>query len=260
MRELQLIGMGPGHPDQLTLQAISAIARTDVLFVVEKGGGTGELVELRTELLRRHHPGAPRQVMIEDPPRNRDPADGNGYRAAVADWHAARALAYERAFAACDPEAVGAMLIWGDPALYDSALRVIDAVRAHGAVDFELTVIPGITSVQALAAAHRIVLNGIGRPVQLTTGRNLTTGGWPGRPGEIDDVVVMLDGDLACAALDPTGIDIFWGANLGGPGERLVAGPLAQALPEIRRVRTSVKAERGWVMDTYLLRRTRSQG
>lgn len=255
MRELQLIGMGPGHPDQLTLQAISAIARTDVLFVVEKGGGTGELVNLRTELLRRHHPGNPRQVRIEDPPRDREPADGAGYRTAVADWHAARAQAYERAFAACAAEAVGAILVWGDPALYDSALRVVDQVRTRGVLHFEVTVIPAVTSVQALAAAHRVVLNGVGRPVQITTGRNLAAG-WPGRPGEIDDVVVMLDGELACAALDPTGIDIFWGANLGGPGQRLVAGPLAQVLPEIRRVRAQVKADRGWVMDTYLLRRS----
>jgi len=38
-------------------------------------------------------------------------------------------------------------------------LRIVDRVLASGVVEFEYSVIPGVTSVQALAAAHRIPLN-----------------------------------------------------------------------------------------------------
>ena len=56
------------------------------------------------------------------------------------------------------------------------------------------------------------------------------------------------------ARIEPTGWRIWWGANLGLPSERLVYGPLAQAIAEIEAARTSAKAEAGWVMDVYLLR------
>ena len=85
----------------------------------------------------------------------------------------------------------GAFLVWGDPSLYDSTLRILDQVAAMKTVAFDLDVIPGITSVQALAARHRIALNRIGEPIQITTGRQLAKG------MTADNVVVMLDGDCA---------------------------------------------------------------
>ena len=54
---------------------------------------------------------------------------------------------------------VGAFLVWGDPSLYDSTIRVIQQIIADGATAFDYEVIPGITSVQALAAQHKIALN-----------------------------------------------------------------------------------------------------
>ncbi|MFP3570579.1 SAM-dependent methyltransferase, partial [Paraburkholderia sp. SIMBA_030] len=49
----------------------------------------------------------------------------------------------------------GAFLVWGDPALYDSTIRILDAILGEGRLAFEFEVIPGISSVQALAAKHR---------------------------------------------------------------------------------------------------------
>jgi precorrin-6A synthase len=40
----------------------------------------------------------------------------------------------------------GAFLVWGDPSLYDSMLRIIDQVLARGAVAFAYEVIPGIAA------------------------------------------------------------------------------------------------------------------
>ena len=45
MRELLVIGMGPGHPDQITVQAVQALNRVDVFLRIEPELVTGrELV------------------------------------------------------------------------------------------------------------------------------------------------------------------------------------------------------------------------
>ena len=108
------------------------------------------------------------------------------------------------------------------------------------------------SSVTLLAARHRIALNRVGQPVHITTGRRLVEEYDP----RLGDVVVMLDGDLACAGLVEAhpDLEIFWGAQLGLPDEALVRGRLTDVLPEIRARRDAVRAARGWVMDTYLLR------
>jgi precorrin-6A synthase len=144
-----------------------------------------------------------------------------------------------------------AFLVWGDPAFYDSMLRVVDQLAANGRVDFEHDVLPGISAPQLLAARHRIVLHRIGEPVLVTTGRRLADAVADGH----ENIVVMLDGDLACLDLDPAGWQIWWGANLGVEGERLVSGALTEVADVLRRRRTELKESSGWVMDTYLLRK-----
>jgi precorrin-6A synthase len=37
MHKLSVIGIGVGHPEQLTVQAIEALNRVDVFFVMDKG-------------------------------------------------------------------------------------------------------------------------------------------------------------------------------------------------------------------------------
>ena len=124
-------------------------------------------------------------------------------------------------------------------------------------VAFELDVIPGITSVQALAARHRLPLTGIGEPVQITTGRRLAA---EGMPAGIANVVVMLDGGTSFDRVAPDGVDIYWGAYLGTGDEILAAGPLADAAPTIADARRDSRARKGWVFDTYLLRRRTAGG
>ena len=54
VRELLIIGMGPGHPDQVTVQAVRALNRADVFFRVDKGDAKSGLNAARDEILRRH--------------------------------------------------------------------------------------------------------------------------------------------------------------------------------------------------------------
>jgi len=251
--EVLVVGIGSGDPRHLTTEAVAALNRVDVFLVADKGEVKRDLVGLRTELCRAvitQH----RYRVVEVPDAERGPdaeRDGGAYAEGVRDWHRARAARYAEVIQAeVGSAGVVGFLVWGDPAIYDSTLRIVDAVAA--AVPLDVTVIPGISSLQLLAARHRLVLNGIGRSIHLTTGRRLVEEYRP----ELGDVVVMLDGFLTCARLleDHPDLHIHWGAQLGLPDEALVAGRLADVLKEIRRVRSRLRAERGWVMDTYLLR------
>ena len=248
-----IIGIGSGDPDHLTGAAVRAMNAVEVFLVADKGGAKRDLVELRTELCRAVIEHDYRVVEVPDPERGPD-ADRTTeqYGAGVRAWHDARAQANAEVIRAeTGPDGVVGFLVWGDPAFYDSTIRIVESVAATG-LELAVTVVPGISSLQLLAAAHRIVLNRIGLPVHLTTGRRLISEYSPA----LGDVVVMLDPDLACAGLlpDHPDLEIFWGAQLGLTDEVLVAGPLAQVVEQIREQRAAVRATRGWVMDTYLLR------
>src|ERR1700748_1487534 len=188
MRELLVIGMGPGHPDQITVQAVAALNRVDVFFRIDKGDAKSGLNAARDEILRRHVTRAGYRVVdVPEPPRDRsETLTADGYQGAVSDWHAARAERIAAAIGAeLGPDGVGAFLVWGDPSVYDSMLRIVDRVLALGTVTFTCTVIPGVTSVQALAAAHRIPLNRIGEPIHVPPPRRGAPGGagWAGAGG-----------------------------------------------------------------------------
>jgi precorrin-6A synthase len=130
-------------------------------------------------------------------------------------------------------------------------LRIIDQIVQRGSLTFAYEVIPGISAIQALAAKHKIALNRIGRSIHITTGRKLAEG----LPDNIDDVVVMLDADCSFKTIDKSGIDIYWGAYIGTDDEILAAGNLRERGEDIERMRAEAKARKGWVMDTYLLRK-----
>lgn len=247
-----MIGIGAGDPEQLTLQAVRTLRGTDVFFVLDKGEAKADLVRLRRDMLEAHVPaGTYRVVEARDPERDRS-AGGAAYSPAVGDWRSARAGIYERLIAEeLGEDEAGAFLVWGDPALYDSTLGILEEILERGAVAFEYDVVPGISSVSSLVARHRTGLNRVARPVQITTGRRLAEG----FPEDADDVVVMLDAHQTFRRYADQDIDIYWGAYLGTPDEILDSGPIAEAGPRIERLRAEARERKGWIMDTYLLRR-----
>ena len=251
MRKLFVIGIGVGDPDHITMQAIKALNQVDVFFIPDKGAEKAALRDLRTTICERFIDNTDyRTVGIDIPAR----ASDGDYLAGVDEWHGRLAELYGRLFEReLAEDEVGGMLVWGDPAIYDSSLRIIERVRASG-LALEVEVIPGISSVQVLAAKHRIALNQVGESVLLTTGRKLA-GGFP---GEVGSVVVLLDGAQAFAGLAEPGLDIFWGAYLGTGDEILIAGKLADVKDEIEAVRRRAREQHGWIMDTYLLRKSDS--
>ncbi|MFD2232573.1 precorrin-6A synthase (deacetylating) [Phaeospirillum tilakii] len=251
-KTLLLIGIGPGDPDALTLAAVKAIQQADLFFFLDKDGpGTESLIRFRQDILDRHRDGRPYRVArAPSPPRDRTPAD---YHETVVEWRDRRtaliAGMIERELA---PGECGAFLIWGDPCLYDGTLQSLRELIDRDGAAFDLRVIPGITSVQMLAARHAVPLNRIGESVTITTGRQLETGD----PAAIHNAVVMLDSRSAFRRLDGTGtVDIYWGADVGSPDETLIAGPLDRVAGQIEQALTEQRRRKGWVMDCYLLRR-----
>lgn len=242
MRRVRVVGVGMG-PGQVTPEAAAALASVDYVIAAEKSAGrSGDdpLLAVRRAICEQY---AVELVAVPDPARDRDaPAD---YPGAVRDWHAARAAAYEQVL--LDRPGDAAFLVWGDPAFYDSTIRVV------GRLGLPYDVLPGVSALSLLAARHRVVLHEVGRPVLVTTGRRLADEVAAGH----DNLVVMLDGRLQAASLagEDGEWDIWWGANLGSPHEELVAGRLAEVVAEVRAARARARAADGWVMDTYLLRR-----
>lgn len=245
MDSLCLIGIGTGSPDHLTRAGTAAIQTADTILIPRKGAGKADLADLRRAICEEvlGEKARDRIVLFDLPVRD----TSGDYHAGVEAWHDAIAAAW---ISALDGRNSGktALLVWGDPSLYDSTLRI--AQRLTPKPDIE--VIPGITALQALTAAHAIPLNDINAPVTITTGRQLRDSGWP---EGATCVVVMLDGDCSFQSLEAEGLTIWWGAYLGMNNQVLCHGPLTDVSQDIIKTRQAAREAHGWIMDTYLLKR-----
>jgi precorrin-6A synthase len=243
MIDLWLIGIGTGNPAHVTLEARSAIRDASLVLVPRKGEDKADLVDLRRAILADS--GGDARVVEFDMPQ-RDPS--LPYLERVRHWHDAIAVLWSDTIASVRPDGAVALLVWGDPGLYDSTLRIADRLDPRP----RLRVVPGITALQALTAAHAIPLNTINGAFTVTTGRRLRDEGWP---VGAETVAVMLDGECSFRTLDPPGLHIWWGAFLGMAEQLLESGPLAETADRIVATRAAARARHGWIMDTYLLRR-----
>jgi len=252
MKKLSVIGIGAGDPDHLTLQAVKALNRVDVFFLMDKGPAKHTLLDLRQEICHRHIVDRTyRFVEAHSPERQRGDSD---YTASVEDLNRAKQATFERLINEELPDGqCGGFLVWGDPALYDSTVRILQAILDAGRCAFEFEVIPGITSLQALAARHKVPLNSIGGSVHITTGRRLTAG----QVGDADSVAVMLDAEDAYRQMSDPDTQVYWGAYVGMAEEILIAGRLGDVADEIECTRKAARRAHGWIMDSYLLRKPR---
>lgn len=250
MRTILIVGIGAGDPAFLTLQAVAALQCADVVFLPEKGDEKSGLNAVRLQLLERAVPDGGYRLAAFDVPERRA-AETPRYKGSIADWRGGLRNAYERLFATelADGQ-TGAFLVWGDPSLYDGTLTIIEEMRASG-FGLDVAVIPGISAVQALAAAHRIALNRVGEAVTVTTGRRVAAG----EADSLGSFVVMLDNHAGWRRFAGEDAHIYWGAYLGTADQILVAGRIADVQDEIARVRQAAQERHGWIMDTYLIRR-----
>ncbi|WP_425053350.1 precorrin-6A synthase (deacetylating) [Psychromarinibacter sp. S121] len=245
-RRILVIGIGAGNPEYITVQAVKALNRASVFFLPNKGADKAGLLHLRQEICGRYIEGDDyRFVEFDIPERSK----AGVYKSDVKAWRDEVRRIYERLLAEeIGEDETGAFLVWGDPSLYDGTMGILESIAATDAFDLDYEVIPGISSVSALAARHKVALNRIGEPLTVTTGRLLTKG----MPDTGGNVVVMLDTQAGLRALDGD-IEIHWGAYVGTEDEILISGKLRDVCDDIERQRVASKDENGWIMDTYLL-------
>lgn len=240
MRALYVIGIGAGNPQHLTLEAVEALKNVDVVLAFQKESKE-ELLALRRQILERYAPLAS-LVAMPDPPRERRPKE---YVGEVKKWLAARAELLEQTIAEHVAEdATAAVLVWGDPSLYDSTLRILDDLQ----LQTDVHVIPGITAIQALTAAHKIPLNLIGSDITITTARKFA------EQPSAENSVVMLDGGAAWMVQKDPHAYIWWGAYLGMGKEVLRSGYISDIGAEIVELKEKLRNQYGWIMDIYLVR------
>lgn len=251
--ELWLVGIGTGNPDHITREAERAIRDADLVLLPHKEDNKAELAHVRMSLLRSLGVPDERIAHFDMPVRRQQ---GDDYDRQVDEWHDAIAQRWRDSLGSHLPRGAGrvALLVWGDPALYDSTLRI--AARL-GLASGQVHVVPGITSMQMLCSAHGIALNDIGAPFMVTTGRQLREAGWP---AGTDTLVVMLDGQCSFEQVYEPGAQVFWGAYLGMPQQLLMQGLLAETKAAIIEKRKEARQRHGWIMDIYLLRRPNPAG
>ena len=63
MKRILVIGIGAGGADLLTVQAIEALNRAEVIFTFDKGTEKDDLVQLRREICERYRNGRPRSSL-----------------------------------------------------------------------------------------------------------------------------------------------------------------------------------------------------
>lgn len=248
MLQLFLVGIGTGNPGHLTREAEHAIRGADLILLPHKEDNKAELAQVRLALLQELSVSDARIAHFDMPLRRQQ---GDDYDSQVDEWHDAIARRWQDCLHAHLPSGTGrvALLVWGDPALYDSTLRIASRL---GLDSGQVQVVPGITSMQVLCSAHGIALNAIGAPFLVTTGRQLRENGWP---QGVDTLVVMLDGQCSYEQVTEPSAVIYWGAYLGMPQQILLQGPLAAMQQVISSRRQQARQEHGWIMDIYLLRR-----
>ncbi len=242
MNELWLIGIGTGSLSHLTLEGQKAIQDAAVILVPHKGSDKGDLAELRYDLIRQVQSSA-KVIPFKYPVR--DPA--LPYAERVDAWHDDIAAGWVAAVPN-DVDGPVALLVWGDPSLYDSTLRIAERLSPKPRV----RVVPGITAIQALTSAHAIPVNTINGAYTVTTGRQLRDNGWP---EGVDRLIVMLDGEASFTQLDLPDAHIWWGAFLGSDMQSLRQGRLGDVASDIAAHREKLRDTHGWIMDTYLIQR-----
>ena len=169
--EVWLIGIGMGRVEHLTLEAVAAINRADLILIPRKGEEKAELAQARRRICDEVLTN-PQTVLAEFDLPVRDASDG--YEGGVLDWHEAIADCWERVIAVhpgalrvapCAPARLGPELARHAPrellAVEGSGLDEI--AREAGAALTELS--PG--SFDSTAAVRRLTASMCATPAGL---------------------------------------------------------------------------------------------
>lgn len=240
MKKIYLIGIGPGDPKYLTVEAIETIRKLNVFLVPLKKGGKQELTDIRERIIDYCHPDRDYKLIKLDFPERKK---SSPYEKSVKQW---RDQKTEIILKALENIEEAGLLVLGDPSLYDGHIDIMLELKKHISLEFEI--IPGISSIQILSARHKISLSKIAGSVILTTPRGLK------KIKDLNDnIVVLLDNYETFKLFKEKNPKIYWGAYLGTEKESIYSGQLHQCIEQLIDLRRRLKKENGWIMETYLL-------
>ncbi|HEU5418761.1 MAG TPA: precorrin-2 C(20)-methyltransferase [Streptosporangiaceae bacterium] len=141
------VGVGPGDPDLLTVRAIKAIAAADVVaYHCARHGNS-----IARAAAAPYLPSGVIEEILTYPVTTEGTSHPGGYAGALADFYAE---ATERLAAHLDRGRNVVVLCEGDPAFYGSYQHLHTRLSGR----FSATVVPGISSVSAAAAAVGVPL------------------------------------------------------------------------------------------------------
>jgi len=215
------VGVGPGDPGLITLKAVAALKAADVILVPTTET-SGEAAGRAEQVVLASCPST--EARLQRVPFSMAQRNGIGTKRRQS-WEAS-ARAAEQAFA--EGATTVAFATIGDPSIYSTFSYLAAQVRAV-VPGLTVAVVPGITAMQALAAASLTPLVE-GREsltlVPVTAGMAAV-----GIALDTSDTVVAYKGGRQLGELlnliRDRGRDGVLGVNVGLPGQRLV--PLSQA-------------------------------
>ncbi len=243
---IYLIGIGTGNIEHITLAAIEALKKADLIILPRKKNDAIDLLNLRKEICKKILKPKSKNIKEFIIPERKKKIE---YIESVEIWHNKISQAWNDSIVNYQGKKNNvALLIWGDPMLYDSSIKIarkiVDESKIH--------IISGISSLQALAAAHKITINDIGGQILITTGRLLRK---KGRLFNEKKAIIMLDGECSFQYINKSNYFIWWGAYLGMKNEITFKGELESLSKKIIIARKNERNKNGWIMDTYLLER-----
>ncbi len=128
------VGIGTANPRTRPCRRINALNKVDVIFIPSKGAAKAELADVRKDVCQHYITKATLSVSSTTP-----------YRCARRRTAAMSKASMTGMHRFCRPTngwfqdhmaegGSAAFLVWGDPSLYDSTIRIIERVRARTAL------------------------------------------------------------------------------------------------------------------------------
>ncbi|WP_347348770.1 precorrin-2 C(20)-methyltransferase [Nigerium sp.] len=215
-RRLVGVGVGPGDPEHVTLKAVRALEASDVVLVPATEASGDDAGRAETIVVTAA-PAASEKI-------RRVPftmADRSGVTARRAKaWETSAAAAIEAFEAGAQTVSFATV---GDPSVYSTFSYLAGTVLGRFP-DVEIEVVPGITAMQALAAASRTPLvegTEVLALVPVTSGLDTLD-----RASEFADTVVAYKAGRrlpeVLGRLASADRDTLVGTNVGLPGQRIV--------------------------------------
>lgn len=245
MIKIYLIGIGTGNPKHLTLEATTILNKLDLILLPKKNKDKEDLYKVRKNICNTVIKNKKIKIKEYDVPKRLNEYE---YYDAVSLWHKTISKNIYKIINELKAKNLKlGFLIWGDPGLYDSTIRIISNID----INYKLKIISGISSIQELTSAHLISLNDIGQSVLITTGRKLNENTFV----DYKKVFVLLDGKCSFKILNSAKFYIWWGAYLGMKNQILIKGLLRNVNKKIIDERAKARKINGWIMDSYLLKK-----